>query len=41
MDLTHVRDIIGGTIEKLKLNLSRSQVPRTEQKLQLTEQKVT
>ena len=34
MDFTHARDIIGGTTEKLKLNLSRAEGPSTEQKLQ-------
>ena len=41
MNFIYVRDIIGGTIEKLKLNLSRSEVPRPQQKLQGTERKVT
>ena len=41
MDFTHESNIIGGTTEKLKLTLSRSEVPRPQQKLQGTERKVT
>ena len=37
MDITYVCIIIGGTKKKLKLNLSRVEGPRTEQKLQGTE----
>ena len=33
MDITYVCIIIGGTLKKIKLNLSRAEVPRTEQKL--------
>ena len=33
MDITCVCIIIGGTIKKKKLNLSRAEGPRTEQKL--------
>ena len=33
MDFTYVFIIIGGIITKLKLNLSKAEGPRTEQKL--------
>ena len=33
MDFTYVCIIIGGTIKKLKFNLSRAEGSRTEQKL--------
>ena len=41
MDFTFVCIIIGGIIKKLKLNLSKAEGPRTEQKLQGTEKKLT
>ena len=34
MDFTYIRDIIEGTLKKLKLDLSRAEGPSTEQKLQ-------
>ena len=33
MDFTHESNIIEGTLKKLKLNLSRAEGPRTEEKL--------
>ena len=33
MDFKHESNIIEGTLQKLKLNLSRAEGPRTEQKL--------
>ena len=41
MDITYVCIIIGGTIKKLELNLSRAEGPPTEQKRQGTERKLT
>ena len=41
MDFTRVRNITGGTIKKLELNLSRAEGHSTEQKLQGTKRKVT
>ena len=41
MDFTYVCIIIGGTIKKLKLNLSKAEGPRTEQNLLQTERKCT
>ena len=41
MDFTYVCIIIKGIIKKLKLNLSKAEGPRTEQKLQGTEKKLT
>ena len=41
MDITYVCIIIRGTIKKSKLNLSRADGPRTEQKQQETERKFT
>ena len=41
MDFTRVRNITGGTIKKLKLNLSRANGPSTEQKLHGSKRKLT
>ena len=41
MDFKSVCIIIEGIIKKLKLNLSKADVPRTQQKLQGTEKKLT
>ena len=41
MDITYVCIIIRGTIKLLKLKLSRADGPRTEQKQQETERKLT
>ena len=41
MDITYVCVIIRGTIKKKKLNISRAESPRTEQKLCETERKLT
>ena len=41
MDFTYVCIIIGSIIKKKKLNLSRVEGPRTEQKLPGTERKLT